>query len=311
MPPATDLRAVWRERARLAPLCPVMELGADGLALGAATVLVGQRSNAAGRPELALDGAEERVLTLLAVAYGKAAGPQVLGNIYRASAAWGCGETVIAHIHLARSGLPRLPEGEQAPFRLFAADRLLAEGMAPRDLLKACGLDTGPLDLLKAGFNPDEPRVPAGNPDGGQWTSEGGEPNVPAPRRPGGRFAPVNPAPAIYTPADYNNTPPKYTVVPGTPKNAVIIKSPDGKPIEAGDPLTTLIAPPHANFHTVYAAGRAIAPLPFSSQIPRIYAALHHGGTYDFQRDVPRLKLYHAYIPAANYAVGVYMAGAG
>jgi hypothetical protein len=32
------------------------------------------------------------------------------------------------------------------------------------------------LDLLlhKAGFRPDEPRVPAGNPDGGQWTGEGG-----------------------------------------------------------------------------------------------------------------------------------------
>ena len=27
--------------------------------------------------------------------------------------------------------------------------------------------------LCKAGFNPDEPRVPAGNPDGGQWTSDG------------------------------------------------------------------------------------------------------------------------------------------
>jgi hypothetical protein len=26
----------------------------------------------------------------------------------------------------------------------------------------------------KAGFNPDQPRVPAGNPDGGQWTSGGG-----------------------------------------------------------------------------------------------------------------------------------------
>jgi hypothetical protein len=26
----------------------------------------------------------------------------------------------------------------------------------------------------KANFNPDQPRVPAGNPDGGQWTSDGG-----------------------------------------------------------------------------------------------------------------------------------------
>ena len=30
------------------------------------------------------------------------------------------------------------------------------------------------LDLRKAGFNPDEPRVPAGSPDGGQWTRDGG-----------------------------------------------------------------------------------------------------------------------------------------
>ena len=29
--------------------------------------------------------------------------------------------------------------------------------------------------LVKDGFDPDEPRVPAGSPDGGQWTSEGNE----------------------------------------------------------------------------------------------------------------------------------------
>jgi hypothetical protein len=28
--------------------------------------------------------------------------------------------------------------------------------------------------IRKAGFNPDQPRVPAGSPDGGQWTGEGG-----------------------------------------------------------------------------------------------------------------------------------------
>lgn len=123
--------------------------------------------------ELALDGAEERILALLAVAYGKAIAPSVLGNIHRASAAWSRGETALALVHLARTRLPKLPEGDEAPFRLFAADRVLAAGVAPRELLKACGLDVGPLDLWKAGYNPDEPRVPAGNPDGGQWTSEG------------------------------------------------------------------------------------------------------------------------------------------
>ncbi|MGC1586891.1 MAG: hypothetical protein WA791_14535 [Rhodomicrobium sp.] len=29
-------------------------------------------------------------------------------------------------------------------------------------------------ELFKAGFNPNEPRVPAGNPDGGEWTREAG-----------------------------------------------------------------------------------------------------------------------------------------
>jgi hypothetical protein len=31
-----------------------------------------------------------------------------------------------------------------------------------------------PAELRKAGFNPDEPRVPAGDPQGGQWTTDGG-----------------------------------------------------------------------------------------------------------------------------------------
>jgi hypothetical protein len=31
-----------------------------------------------------------------------------------------------------------------------------------------------PTELHKAGFNPDEPRVPAGNSKGGQWTKDGG-----------------------------------------------------------------------------------------------------------------------------------------
>jgi len=31
-------------------------------------------------------------------------------------------------------------------------------------------------ELRKAGFNPNEPRVPAGNPDGGQWANDGRPP---------------------------------------------------------------------------------------------------------------------------------------
>jgi hypothetical protein len=43
------------------------------------------------------------------------------------------------------------------------------------------------LSLLegKANFNPSQPRVPKGNPDGGQWTEEGGDGGYPASERDG------------------------------------------------------------------------------------------------------------------------------
>jgi hypothetical protein len=55
------------------------------------------------------------------------------------------------------------------------------------------------LDLRKAGFNPDEPRVPAGNPDGGQWTRDGGNGAVNSDAtpdntwKPSGQYAANNP----------------------------------------------------------------------------------------------------------------------
>lgn len=59
----------------------------------------------------------------------------------------------------------------------------------------------------------------------------------------------------------------------------------------------------------MYAAGQLIASLPPFAQIVHIRAALHQGGTYDFQRDPIRQETQPAY--ASNYAVGVYLAGAG
>lgn len=46
-----------------------------------------------------------------------------------------------------------------------------------RSLLWAQVVEAKLLDLeraLKANFDPNQPRVPAGNPDGGQWTDAGG-----------------------------------------------------------------------------------------------------------------------------------------
>jgi hypothetical protein len=72
-----------------------------------------------------------------------------------------------------------------------------------------------------------------------------------------------------------------------------------------------LIAPPQADYRQVYGAGQAIASLPPFDQIVHIRAALHQGGTYDFQRDQIRQETQPAYANARNYAVGVYLAGAG
>jgi len=83
---------------------------------------------------------------------------------------WGRGEPCLAQIHLAHSGLCRLPDAEKASSCLLVGGQLLANGIAPRELIRACGLNPAPLDLLKAGYDPDQPRVPAGNSDGGQWT---------------------------------------------------------------------------------------------------------------------------------------------
>ena len=271
----------WRSQVRADALHSTMTLNNNGLVLGAGTVLA-KRRLAPGTSELDLDPAEERILTLLSIAYLRPVDPAILGNIRRASAAWRDGETALALIHLAHSALPPLAD-EDAAYRLFIADRLLASGIGGRDLLKICGIDTASLDLLKAGFDPAQPRVPAGNPDGGQWTAT---------------------AAGSAAPNDYH-------VVKETPKDAKPVIPPDGEPIP--DPSSStglLLAPPRADYRKVYAAGEKIANLPFIEQLLHINAVIGQGGRYDFQRDPARKELYLKYVNAANYSAGVYMAGA-
>jgi hypothetical protein len=172
------LRGEWRERVRSCPLEPFMTLNDKGLMLGAGTGLARQRAGAA-QPSLSLEGAEERVLAMLSVASGKAVAPRMLDRLRRAAAAWRDGETALANIHLALADLPRLDAA--SAYRLFAADRLPASGIDAATLLKACDIDTAFLDLVEAGYNPDEPRVPAGSPDGGEWTTGGTSAAAPTP----------------------------------------------------------------------------------------------------------------------------------
>ena len=174
LPSAGREAAAGRPRRR--SFEPVMTLTGEGLVLGG-TILVPLRDDRDGAPEIAIDGAEQRIVALLAVAYGKTARPGVLGNARRAARYWHRGENDLAAIEIALSGLPPLPDIEKASTRLLLGEQLLAEGLSPRELIELCGLDPASLEFPKAGYNPDQPRVPTGNPDGGQWTSEGGDPS--------------------------------------------------------------------------------------------------------------------------------------
>jgi hypothetical protein len=240
---------------------PVMTFTSEGLVLGDA-VLAPLRSERDGAPEIAIDGAEERILALLAVAYGKAAQSGVLGMIRRAARYWHRGEKDLAAIEIALTGLPPLVHKEQASARLHLGETLLAAGLGPRELIELRDRDPSPLDVLKAGYNPDEPRVPAGNPDGGQWASEGDE----APPSRAGEGAGSSTPPGGQPPsAEGGATAEQYRLVKEPPKDAKIVVPPDGVPIQGGDPPKPLIAPPHAEYHQVYTAGRAIAQRPFRS----------------------------------------------
>ena len=97
--------------------------------------------------------------------------PQILDILRKAIGFWTRGDKFLAQLHLTYARLPPLSE-EQA-FALCAADELLKEGMTPRALMKGLGLDPAALDGLEK-YNPDQPRVPAGNGRAsGRWGSGG------------------------------------------------------------------------------------------------------------------------------------------
>lgn len=111
-------------------------------------------------------------MALLAVAYRGTVAPGVIDHLRRAVAADADGETALALIHLSRARLPPLADPKAAARRLHIGEALLEHGLSPRDLLKAFDLDPAILDGLAKDYNPDEPRIPAGNGiESGEWTT--------------------------------------------------------------------------------------------------------------------------------------------
>ena len=77
----------------------------------------------------------------------------------------------LALTHLALAGAGRLTEPREDARRLFIADGLMKGGVSPSTIIAALGEPPAQNDLERA-YNPDQPRVPAGNGrPSGQWTS--------------------------------------------------------------------------------------------------------------------------------------------
>jgi hypothetical protein len=164
------LQKQWRDSARFRGLHASMSLEKEGLVLGAGTILAKRGDDCV----LELAGEETRILTLLAVAYGQPIKPSALDTIRHASKHARAGDECMAAMHVALAQLPKLADPADAARRLFIADGLIEAGVQPRDIWRALEFDTAALDEIEKGFNPDEPRNPAG--DGivsGRWTSLG------------------------------------------------------------------------------------------------------------------------------------------
>jgi hypothetical protein len=162
------LRNAWYARERTVVISPVLTFAPQGLVLGAGTVLV----PADGSHRLqSLESQEARVLALLSVAYGRTVAPSVLGNIKRAGKAWSEGDDCLAYIHLAHARLPELQDPYDAARRLFIVDSFMKAGTSPRAVFEALGLGAAYIDAVTKGYNPAEPRVPAGSGrTSGEWT---------------------------------------------------------------------------------------------------------------------------------------------
>ena len=160
------LRADWAARATDARVSALPEFANGALTLGAGTKL------AEARPNSRDDAAEgERAVALVSVALGRPLDASAATHVRRALAKAREGDAPLALTHLALAGVGRLDDPHEDARRLFIADGLMKTGVTPSTIVAALGAPSASADLDRA-YNPDQPRVPAGNGrPSGQWTS--------------------------------------------------------------------------------------------------------------------------------------------
>jgi hypothetical protein len=164
---ADQLRKAWRVREASSLIHAVLKFEAEGLVLGAGTIL------AEPGADLTPGGAgETRLTTLLAAAYGRRMTKDVVGHIRSANTRWREADQRLADLHLALTRLERLPQPQEAARRLFMADGLMRAGAEPLSILKALDID-GPASAPMAKYSADQLRAPAGNGVfSGRWVRE-------------------------------------------------------------------------------------------------------------------------------------------
>ena len=300
------VRQLWRARKYVRKFHPGLSLVEDRIEFSEDAPLVRLIYTRGGEYRLDCEGGEERALARLASVYCRPLSRErTLGALRRALLAWNGGEQALAYIHLAHAHLAKFDDPDLASYRLSLTDELLDEhAFSPRALLKALGLEAQ--DQIEKEFDPCQPRVCAGNGrQSGRWTKDGSVDFAWA--------AEAAPHGSDTKTIPQAKQPRKYHVVHETPLDAVSVKSPDGYIVpDPSSPTKTLLAPPKANYQTVYARGAEIGKLPLSEQLNiAIPAAVGQEGTFDWQRDKSTMSQYPAYVHASNYSAGVLMAGAG
>ena len=160
------LRADWAARGANARVRDLPEFDGGALTLGAGTKIVEARGD---RRDEAAEG--ERAVALVSAAIGRPLHASAATHVRRALAKAREGDAALALTHLALAGTGRLTEPHEDARRLFIADGLMKAGVPPRTILAAIGGAPAQANFERA-YNPDQPRVPAGNgQESGQWTS--------------------------------------------------------------------------------------------------------------------------------------------
>ena len=223
---------------------------------------------------------ETRLAALLTAAHGRPFGASSRLHLRRALDARRYDDLPLALVHIALSGAAKLAHPKEDAERLFMADELMKAGTEPWEIIRGLGFDLQMFGgkLERHGCDLRAPATAKFNPyhdEQGRFTTADNA------VEPGGR--------------DHSRPRSKLTIVHDVPKDAVTVKAGDG---------TSFYAPPDANFPQIYVDAKA-----HGQDLQAVRSAIGLFGTYDFQRQDG--NFYTAYTDASNYAVGVYMAGAG